>query len=219
MLEKMDEFFVARLDGYDEHMLREVEGAAEGYAELARRLPRETRSLLDLGCGTGLELEEIFKVCPQAAVTGIDLTRAMLDKLREKYPGRRLNLICASYLGYAFEDAAYDAAVSFETLHHLTRAEKLDLYANLVKALKPGGVYIEGDYMVETQEEEDYWFAENRRLRAAQGVPEGEFYHCDTPCTVENQIGLFLRAGFARATKVWRKGNTTIITAEKEAAI
>ena len=32
MLEKMSDFFKERLDGYDEHMLTEIEGAAEFYA-------------------------------------------------------------------------------------------------------------------------------------------------------------------------------------------
>ncbi|MCL2151105.1 MAG: hypothetical protein FWH50_02640 [Coriobacteriia bacterium] len=34
LIEPMDEFFVARLDFYDEHMLTEVEGLPETYAEL-----------------------------------------------------------------------------------------------------------------------------------------------------------------------------------------
>ena len=31
MLEKMDEFFAARVAGYDEHMLSEIEGSKEFY--------------------------------------------------------------------------------------------------------------------------------------------------------------------------------------------
>jgi SAM-dependent methyltransferase len=82
MLERMDEFFAARLDGYDAHMLHDIEGLQDAYAEVARLVPENARALLDLGCGTGLELEEIFKLYPDIGVTGIDLTQAMLDKLR-----------------------------------------------------------------------------------------------------------------------------------------
>ena len=32
MLERMDAFFAARLDGYDEHMRRDIEGASDFYA-------------------------------------------------------------------------------------------------------------------------------------------------------------------------------------------
>ena len=214
-LERMDAFFAARLDEYEEHMLRNTAGVAEGYVELAKYVPKKTQTLLDLGCGTGLELEEIFKVCPRAHVTGIDLAQVMLDRLYAKHSDKRIHLICASYLGYDFGAEAYDAAVSFETMHHLSHDEKRSLYRNIFHALKRGGKYIEGDYMAKTQEEEDRLFAENRRIRASQNIADGELYHYDTPCTAENQIKLFLQAGFARAEKVWRKGATTIIVAEK----
>ena len=213
--EKMDEFFVSRLDIYENHMLNEVEGMATAYALIADHIPPATQTLLDLGCGTGLELEGIFKRCPDVRVTGIDLTQAMLDKLWLKFPRKQLTLICASYLDYDFGGAVYDNAVSCKTMHHILAAEKLALYANIYKALKPGGKYIECDYMVEAQEEEDRLLAESLRLRAAHNISEGELYHLDTPLTVENQIKLLLQAGFSQAEKVWRTGITTIVVAQK----
>ena len=65
LLETMSDFFTARVDGYDEHMLRDVEGCKEGYPLMASLIPTNTRRLLDLGCGTGLELDEIFKLYPK----------------------------------------------------------------------------------------------------------------------------------------------------------
>ncbi|MCL1905548.1 MAG: methyltransferase domain-containing protein [Clostridiales bacterium] len=211
----MEEFFVSRLDIYEHHMLREAAGVAEGYKVLAGYVPADTQTLLDLGCGTGLELEEIFKRCPNARVTGIDLAKAMLDKLREKYAGKQVELICASYLGYDFGTHTYDAAVSCETMHHLSYGEKLALYSNIHKALKPGGRYIECDYMAESQEEEARLSAQSRRIRAEHGIPKGELYHFDTPLTAQNQIKLLTQAGFALAEKLWRTGSTTIIVAQK----
>jgi len=38
--EKMDDFFVARLDLYEENMLHNVEGLPEGYIELAKHIAR-----------------------------------------------------------------------------------------------------------------------------------------------------------------------------------
>ena len=67
--------------------------------------------------------------------------------------------------------------------------------------------------MVETQQEEDHWFAENRRIRKELGIPLDEFYHYDTPCSVENQIKMLLKAGFSQAEMVCRRGNTTMIVA------
>ena len=54
MLEKMSDFFEARLDGYDEHMLTNIESAEEFYPFTAKQLPAtENCHILDLGCGTG----------------------------------------------------------------------------------------------------------------------------------------------------------------------
>lgn len=214
-IEQMSDFFTARVEGYDDHMIKTVEGCKEGYIKMAELLPKEVNELLDLGCGTGLELDEIFKIKPLINVTGIDLTQAMLDKLKEKHPDKNLKLINESYFHYDFGISNYDAAVSFQTLHHFSHEDKLKLYIKIFNALKPNGEYIECDYMVETQEDEDFYYSENKRIREEQNIPEGEFYHYDTPCTIDNQIKLLTKAGFKVVKMNWRMENTTIIVAKK----
>lgn len=215
-MEKMDEFFTARVDGYDEHMLNEVDGCREAYGEMSKLVPENTKNLLDLGCGTGLELEAIFKRFPDISVTGIDLTKAMLDKLEEKYRGKNITLIQGDYFRTDLGQNRFDTAISFQTMHHFSHEMKIGLYQKICDSLKSGGVYIECDYMVETQAEEEYWYAENVRIRREQNIPENEFYHYDTPCTIENQIKMFKAAGFFNAEMVYRMENTTIIIAKKD---
>ncbi|MBD5144362.1 MAG: methyltransferase domain-containing protein [Ruminococcus sp.] len=212
----MDEFFAARVDGYDEHMLNEVEGCREAYSKMVELVPENTKNLLDLGCGTGLELEGIFKRFPEISVTGIDLAKAMLEKLSEKYSDKNITLINGDYFSTDLGRERFDTAISFQTMHHFSHEMKIGLYKKILDSLKSGGVYIECDYMVETQEEENQWYAENSRIRKELNIPENEFYHYDTPCTIENQIKMFLTAGFASAEKVFRIENTTIIIARKD---
>lgn len=216
-MERMQDFFSARLDSYEEQMLEHVEGCREAYRELVQYLPEDCKRLLDLGCGTGLELEEIWKVRPELRVTGIDLTQSMLDRLRQNYPNCPIRLICGDYFTVPFENEAYDAAVSVQTMHHFPHKAKVGLYRKIAAALQPGGVYIECDYMVEKQEEEDFFAAENARIRRELGIPLGEFYHIDTPCTIQNQIQLLYAAGFTHVEQVFRKGNTTIVVAQRNA--
>ena len=122
MLEEMCAFFEARLDGYDEHMLNEIESAREFYPFTAAQLPRAAGSrVLDLGCGTGLELEEYFALCPTARVTGIDLSARMLARLSDKLPDKELRLVCGSYFDVPFDEDAYDAAVSVESLNNFAK--------------------------------------------------------------------------------------------------
>ena len=142
-LEKMDDFFAARVDGYDEHMKRNIEGASGFYAYTASLLPKAAGSrVLDLGCGTGLELEELFSVNPKAEVTGIDLSGEMLNALKAKFPDKQLTLVCASYFDAPFGENLYDAAVSVESLHHFSAEMKASLYRKLHTALKEGGVFV-----------------------------------------------------------------------------
>ena len=215
MLEKMSDFFAARTHMYDEHMLTEVGGCKEGYEKMAALVPSGCSKLLDLGCGTGLELENILSFNPRIRVTGIDLTEAMLQKLREKFSDRDMTLICGDYFEVPFGENEYDCAVSFQTMHHFPKDKKLGLYKKLCESLKAEGIYIECDYMVFTQAEEDLWFSENDRLRREQGIVGDEFYHYDTPCSVDNQIDLLKRAGFTSVEQVFRIENTVMLVAKK----
>lgn len=214
-MEKMSDFFTARVEGYDEHMLTNVEGCKEAYKKMSMLVPKTCTTLLDLGCGTGLELDEIFKVMPNIKVTGIDLTQAMLDKLSQKHQDKSLNLICDSYFDVDLGMSEYDCAISFQTMHHFSHEDKIKLYKKIYNSLKPNGVYIECDYMVESQKDEDYYYAENICIRKELNILENEFYHYDTPCTIENQLSMFKGAGFKTVEKVFRIENTTIIITHK----
>ena len=214
-MERMEDFFASRVNGYEEHMLSAVEGCEQAYALVPSLLPVSCSNLLDLGCGTGLELKQIFKIFPDLSVTGVDLTREMLDKLKYNFPDRKINLIWGNYFDVDLETDAYDCAVSFQTMHHFNHEAKIGLYKKIFSALKDQGLYIECDYMVEIQEDEDFYFGENKRIRKELNIPEGEFYHFDTPCTIANQIAMLRQGGFDRIESVFRMGQTTILAAYK----
>ena len=126
MLEKMGAFFDARLQGYEDHQLTSIQSAREFYPFTAGCLPqRDGAKILDLGCGTGLELGYYFETVPTAEVTGIDLAPGMLDALRRKFPDRSLTLVQGSYFDVPLGEGAFDAAVSVESLHHFTQEEKV----------------------------------------------------------------------------------------------
>ena len=215
ILEDMGGFFAKRLAGYEHQMLVNVEGCFEGYKILAENIPSQTESLLDLGCGTGLELDEIFKLKPGISVTGIDLSPEMLQELKRKHPDKNISLKCESYFDSDLGSEAFDCAISFQTMHHFTHEAKISLYSKICNSLKNGGIYIEGDYTAASQFEEDFYYAENNRLRKLQNIQNNAFYHYDTPCTVENQIEMLKTAGFSEVKQIFKKGNTAIIVASK----
>lgn len=216
MLEKMSNFFENRVKGYDEHMMKNIEAAKEFYPFTAKSLPiKENGHILDLGCGTGLELEEYFSINPSVRVTGIDLSQGMLSALEKKYPNKNVTLIWGSYFDVPFGENEYDAAVSVESLHHFTKEEKIPLYTKLYKALRENGYFILTDYFSLSNEQE-LWYCQNlSALKSKQGVTDNEFYHYDTPLTVEHEKEALHEAGFSsvEVLKCW--GTTYTLKAIK----
>ena len=192
-LEGMGAFFDARVEAYEAHMAR----WEAHYRWMARLLPDGVRTLLDLGCGTGLELDRIFERFPDLAVTGIDLSPDMLERLARKHAGKRLTLLCADYFACDFGESRFDAAVSFETLHHWPAARKTKLFGKLRRALKPGGCYLQCDYVATSRAMVDAAMAECARRRARDGVAEDAFVHFDTPLTLAHEMQCLRDAGFA----------------------
>lgn len=193
-LEEMTEFFGARIDGYEEHMGH----WKKSYERMGRMIPAESGKLLDLGCGTGLELDEIFKRRPDIQVTGIDLSHEMLQVLRKKYPEGKLELIQGDYFAEPLGEERYDVVISFETLHHFKPEKKLGLYEKVCRSLKAGGFYLEADYMADDEEWERVLMEECERRRKKWGIPGDVFVHFDTPLTAEHQKQLLEKAEFAR---------------------
>ena len=216
MLEKMGEFFDNRLDGYEEHQLTCIDSAQEFYPFTASLLPkRKSASVLDLGCGTGLELNYYFKENPSASVTGIDLAPGMLKTLKEKFPDQNLTLIQGSYFEVPFGREVFDAAVSVESLHHFTKAEKVPLYRKLWEALTPGGYFVLTDYFSLSDEEELMHRQEFLKMKVSEGIADEGFYHYDTPLTVDHEVEALFEAGFFKVKVLGQWGKTFTLRVEK----
>lgn len=216
-IEKMGEFFNKRADRYEEHMKETVEFFTEYYKAIASPI-KETESnidILDLGCGTGLEIEGIFEKAPNSKITGIDMSEEMMNKLKEKYKNKleNISLIKDSYLTLPFEKENYEYVVSCMTMHHFVKEVKLELYKKIKQALKPGGKYIEGDYMVSKVHEieclDRYY-----NLMNSLTEEEKDLYHIDIPLAIETQKELLKEAGFRNIEIIWQVENKIIMVAE-----
>lgn len=215
MLEKMGEFFDNRLAGYDEHQLNCIASAREFYPFTASCLPmNEAAEVLDLGCGTGLELEKYYQLNPTARVTGIDLAPGMLAALKAKFSDKAIRLIQGSYFAVPLGKECYDAAVSVESLHHFTQEEKIPLYRKLRQALREGGYFILTDYFALSDAEEQHHRAELLRLKKEQGIADDAFYHYDTPLTVQHETEALHHGGFAHVEILGQWGATFTLKAE-----
>lgn len=211
-IEEMTDFFSKRMDIYEkvhlEHWVKE-------YAHIADYFEGEIQSLLDIGCGTGLELEAIYQRFPKVKVTGIDLSEDMLKKLQAKYKDREIELILSDYFEYPFGTGQYDAALSFETLHHFKFEKKQKIYDKLYQAIKQDGYYIECDYIACSEEEEMLCLEQYKYKRRVNKIPDNVFVHVDIPLTLEHQIELMENAGFNNIRVLYENCGTMIIKAKK----
>jgi len=212
-LEEMGAFFSARADIYDKKQIENIGGpglydAAAGY------LPGNTSVLLDLGCGSGLELERVFTRFPNAEVVCIDLSEGLLKLLLDKFPAKKLTVLQADYFEYSYPDCSFDAVISAESLHHYFKEKKLSLYEKIHRSLKPSGRFVNADYIARDEEEVIRTLAEYDQIMRNMGNPPG-LYHFDIPLTSETELSLMIKAGFARASMERSFGNSAIFTADK----
>ncbi|HEX5379380.1 MAG TPA: class I SAM-dependent methyltransferase [Phenylobacterium sp.] len=115
-------------------------------APLGRRVMRELdlapgQRVLDIGCGAGqtsLQLAEA--VGPTGQVTGVDISRPMLEVARRRVPGAgagKATFLEADAQTRPFETAAYDAA--FSRFGVMFFSDPVAAFANIRQALRPGG--------------------------------------------------------------------------------
>lgn len=208
----MEGFFGARASGYEQQMRRNVKDLNAFYDSISEALPSTTQSprILDLGVGTGLELDALFKRFPSARVKGIDLSRQMLAELVKKDPTwlPHVELVIGSFLDLDLGHAMYDAVISAMALHHWIPNVKLSLYRRVHRALMPGGVFVNADY-VESADES------SRRLDAYQPNSKNDEHldHLDLPLTSETEVALLKEAGFHPVRVAFRQPRAVTLLA------
>ena len=182
--EKNREFFNKKIDEYDiSH-----ESFMNTKKELTDNLPSDVKSILDLGAGTGLELIELFKRFPEVNVTAIDISENMLERLKERKFGAKVKTICGNFFDVDFGNN-YDAVISTSALHHFLISDKLELYKKIYSSLKDGGIFLNSDKIVDTNQEEldaIKFYNENINNKP----------HIDTPLSIEHEVEILEKAGF-----------------------
>jgi SAM-dependent methyltransferase len=105
-----------------------------------RDLPfADRRRLLEVGCGTGAQLELLLEAFPHLHVTGVD--RAA-DQLAGAAPAlaRQAELVHADAARLPFADASFDAAFLCWILEHV--ADPLAVLRELHRVLEPGAAVV-----------------------------------------------------------------------------
>lgn len=194
-VENMDAHFNKCASDYDRHFYEDL-GMCEFYDEVEKQISacRESKNILVLGCGTGLEIERIKH---PATVTAIDISPGMLQELKRKKlsPNVTLSAICNSYFNVKFEENHFDLVLSTYSFHHFTIQQKAQLYRKIYNCLKENAYFINGDTVCKDKETEIYLLNNAEELYQIQQVPFGTI-HIDIPLALDTELTLLSDTGF-----------------------
>lgn len=99
---------------------------------------KQTDSLVDLGCGTGIYSKSIVAQLPlQSPIICVDTSEKMLEQVPKNSQYQRL---VKDAVTFAEESVNYDKILIKEMIHHIKDKEKL--FQGIFKQLNPGGIFL-----------------------------------------------------------------------------
>ncbi|MDA8325218.1 MAG: methyltransferase domain-containing protein [Nitrospiraceae bacterium] len=119
-----------------------------------RRHRKETggNTVLDLGCGDGILTHELLTVDPTLSATLVDGSADMLEKARKRLAGfRNIDYVQASFQQMVKSNVPgreFDFAISSLAIHHLSQAEKKELFGYIYSVLTNSGHFLNIDVVL-----------------------------------------------------------------------
>jgi tRNA (cmo5U34)-methyltransferase len=212
--------FTATAAAYDPARAKLIPGFTEFYASAVAAMPPDTDHALDLGAGTGLLSVLVRERFPHARLHLIDNSDAMLAQAEARF-ARDQEVLCqlGDYTTCPW-GAEYDAIVSALSIHHLPDEAKRELFERCLRGLKPGGVFINAEQILQPAPELEAaakaeWLAEVQALGATeQQIADSLLRQAEDRCaTTEEQLQWLREAGFAQVQCTYRRGRFAVFVA------
>ena len=189
-------------------------------------------AILDIGMGSGIVEELIFKRIPGAQIVGIDSSEAMVELARERLHNYRNQYTVVMHDLRDMDTiqlpaADYGAIISVQTIHNVPDEHKRKTFALAYRTLKKGGVFLLLDRIaVETPALFDCYSSLWKRQENVYGarLPEGATFaehgervtaRGDLPASLEQHLQWLREAGFSVAC-LHLHGNRALFAAKRE---
>jgi tRNA (cmo5U34)-methyltransferase len=187
----------------------------EFYGTALQLLPADRAGLhvLDLGAGTGLFAGLARPLLPHARFTLCDISENMLTQARRRFAqDAGVDTLVANYVDDALT-GEYDVILSALSIHHTPHERLPFVFANVFRALKAGGIFINADQALGSTPRnealyEQQWLAGVQ----AKGCTEADIAiaqarkKADKTATMEQQLIWMRDAGFAHVD-CWYKNH------------
>ena len=208
-----------KLADYDARIRTFIPDYEEMLGVAAAAIPARTRTIVDLGIGTGALSARCLAYAPAASVVGIDVDPGIMA-LAERRLRDRATFAAGSFLRAPLPRC--DAAVASFSLHHIrTRAAKAALYRRIHAALRRRGLFISVDCQPASdpgvrREQHDAWIAHLRRsyTRARSAALLDAWAHEDVYVPLDGELELMRRSGFG-VEVLWRRGAFAVLRAAR----
>lgn len=179
-------------------------------------------TILDLGCGDGLLIEELSKSLQHLNATLVDGSIDMLNAAQKRLKNKgNLFFINASFqelLSGKTQTGSFNFIHSSLAVHHLSLQEKISLYAFIYKHLLPGGFFVIYDVTVPPSEELENWYLylwrqwikehpDKVHAENLLGIPDQYKGNPDnTPDTLSSQIDALKNIGYQNVDCYFKYG-------------
>lgn len=218
--------FHVRSDAYDADIIRLVPGYREMLLAAIDSLPFEDGAaprVVDLGTGTGALSQRLLDRFPDAHLLCVDMTEGMLQKAKERFAGY-------SHVSYLLKDfyelempTGQDAVIASLSLHHLiTDDDKRSFYGKVHQALRPGGIFVNADAVLSSDEWVESLYKRKWREFMSQsldgnGVEEVMERHRreDSLPVLSDQLRWLNEVGFSKTDVIWKNYMGAVVWARK----
>lgn len=219
------DFFNQIVSEYDDLIKKHVPFYADIFWTIFRYLPKDfnPKHILELGCGTGNLTKLLHEKYPDAKITAVDAASEMLKTTEERLKGADLRLIESYFEKLDFKENSFDLIISNLAIHHLVDNEKQNIFNQIKKWLKPGGLFVLADVVRAVSDkiyEEDWIIFKEDNLKAGMS-PENlaklveHSRTCDHYATVPDLLVWLKKAGFKNSDVLWRCSFWAVFQAEK----
>lgn len=185
--------------------------------------PQDRFRVLDLGAGTGLLSLFITEHFPNARLTLMDISEAMLAKAKERFSAtpEQFDFVTADYSEELHGE--FDVVVSALSIHHLSDALKSRLFHRIHEVLPKGGMFINADQVLGASPKVEKIYRENWIAQVRKnGVSTTDLNAAlermkeDKMATLRSQMQWLTDAGFANVNCWYKNYSFAVYSGTKE---
>lgn len=215
-MEHVKEHFEEEAKEFDETIVKLIPMYTQMIDSMILTIPYDVSDkfkVLDLGTGTGNVSKAVKEKFKHANIDCIDIAEKMIEMAKIKLGDYGdIHYYTGDFYEFEFEEK-YDVVVSSLALHHIkTDNEKKKFYYKIYNSLKDGGIFINSDSVLGSNEKIQELYLEKWKKFMLNSLPKAEIETKwipqskkeDYPAPITNHLKWLENVGFKDLDVVWK---------------